>query len=176
MGTNVQIILSPTTGITNARYKRWFLVFCTLCLFFFASPLAAAPAPRNRGFANPVREKQAQDKQVYQLVVEFMTDIRKGSTVKAYQTLTSADFRENTPLNAFITFVTKYATLRRNRGIELEGIQYHDNIGVVDITLTSLEHDTNRAQFILRYEEGRWRVISIQVSPSKPVTSEGDKL
>jgi uncharacterized protein DUF4864 len=158
---------------TNARTILFHIMGCSLLpllLLCLAVPL------HSDEFVNPIREKQLQDKQVYQLVSTFMMDVRKGNSVAAYQTMTSQDFRQTTPLNVFISFVSKYPTLRRNRSMELVDIQYHDNVAVVNVTLMSLEHEVNGVKFILRYEEGRWRVISIQLFPAKVLSSGSDKI
>lgn len=108
----------------------------------------------------------AKDKAVYGIVTEFMFDVRKGNVAKAYQTLTSSDFRGNTTLNHLISFISQYPSLRRNRTVELINIHYYENVARLDVTLSSLEHEDNIAQFFLRYEQGQWRIISIKIIPS----------
>src|SRR5262245_18159027 len=133
MVTKGRTILSPTMEtISRPRNGSWQLIVLFLCLAL-ALPLSAESTK-----AAP--DKKQQDREVYQVVMDFMLDIRKGSVVKAYETLTSHDFRASTPLKTFITFVSQYATLRRNRSVQLIKIQYHENVAVIDTTLSSLEY------------------------------------
>lgn len=156
-------ILFPTTGTISLQRNggplRALLFVCMLLCF--------CPAVSALEVGKTSLDKKVQDTQVYHVVSEFMLSIRKGSLVKAYQTFTSRDFRESTSLTSFTSFVSKYPTLRRNRSVELIKIQYHENIASVDVNLSSLEHVIDVGQFILRYDEGRWRIISIQLLPSK---------
>jgi hypothetical protein len=159
MGTSVRNTLFRTMGTINQRLSdfalRWFAIAgYVLC---FPMSLSAVDTPK------VVHEKKPQDTEVFRTVNDFMTSVRRGNIVKAYQSFTSHDFREKTTLGQLTSFISQSSTLRRNRSVALVKIQYHDNIAVAEVTLTSLEHDQANAQFILRYDEGHWRVISIQM-------------
>lgn len=110
-------------------------------------------------------DPKLQDRAVYAVVNDFTYEIRKGNLSKAYQSFTNRDFRTNTTINQFTAFVSKFAALRRNRSIELIEVNYHDNVAVMKVTLMSLEHESNTAKIYLRYDEGRWRILSMQVFP-----------
>lgn len=128
------------------------------------------------GFAAEEDETQAAQKSaerlLYQVINDFLADLRKGAVSKAYFSFTSREFRDRTSLAAFTTFVSRYPPVSRNTHIDYEDTKYYENVAVVTATVGSADQKENRVRFVVRYEDSHWQIVQIEVfaieTPSSP--------
>ncbi len=92
--------------------------------------------------------------------------LRSGDLSRAYYAYTAKEFQRSTPLAAFEKFIQGHPVLAENQVANFSNLSFKNDIGTFQGLLTSQDGVTNKAEFDLIYEGGKWRVLSIQLYPT----------
>ena len=96
-----------------------------------------------------------------------LSALRQGDVSKAYYAFTSRDFQKSTSPGAFEKFVQSHDALNRNKVANFSNLSFNNDVGTFQGLLTADNRDTSRVEYDLIYEDGRWRILSIQLLPDE---------
>lgn len=147
----------------NIRFLIKFLQKPLILMMLVSAPVIGVLPPQD-----PANRQQARDRDVRQLVLDFVQGIRTGRAAQAYQSYTTPSFRNETRLEEFYTFIARYPSFNRNRSIDILSITYHEDIANVTATLSSQERTSNTVVFAVSYVDGKWHILGIKVYPPIP--------
>lgn len=94
-----------------------------------------------------------------------LASIRAGDLSKAYYAFTSKEFQRSTPAQAFEHFVNAHPSLAQNQVANFINLAFKNGIGTFQGTLTSADQQVDQVEYDLIYEDGKWRILSIQIKP-----------
>ncbi len=97
--------------------------------------------------------------------IEAQLLLRAGDLSRAYYAYTAKEFQRSTPLGAFEKFIEGHPALATNQLANFTNLSFKNDIGTFQGLLTSQQGETNKAEFDLIYEGGKWRILSIQLYP-----------
>lgn len=100
-----------------------------------------------------------------------LTALRAGDLSKAYYAYTSRDFQRTTPVQAFEKFVASNPSLKSNQVANFSNLSFKNDVGTFQGSLTSANQETTGVEYDLVYEDGKWRILSIQLLPSEGTTT-----
>lgn len=95
-----------------------------------------------------------------------LTALRTGDVSKAYYAFTSRDFQRSTSPSAFERFVESHPVLSTNQVANFSNLAFKNDVGTFNGSLTSTNGDTRNVEYDLVYEDGKWRILSIQLQPA----------
>ncbi len=96
-----------------------------------------------------------------------LTALRANDVSKAYYAYTSKDFQRSTSASAFERFVQSHAILNSNQQANFSNLSFKNDVGTFQGTLVSTDQQTGRIEYDLIFEDGRWRILSIQLVSEK---------
>ncbi len=100
-----------------------------------------------------------------------LTALRSGDVSKAYYAFTSREFQRSTSPSAFEKFIRSHSVLADNQVANFTNLSFKNDVGTFQGLLTSTNGQASRAEFDLVQEDGKWRVLSIQLLPEGGTTS-----
>lgn len=130
-----------------------FVSFLTIKLFLF--PLI---------FADEIKQPQDErSKEVFEVVEKQLQSLRTGDYSKAYLTFTTKEFRKQTSLDSFKQFIKNFPVFSKNKTLTLNEIHFENQVVSLKGVLTSLEDETYLVEYELIKEDGRWKILGIQI-------------
>lgn len=94
-----------------------------------------------------------------------LTSLRSGDVSKAYYAFTSRDFQRSTSPSAFEKFIRSHPVLADNQVANFTNLSFKNDVGTFQGNLTATNGQQSRVEFDLVQEDGKWRVLSIQLLP-----------
>ncbi len=94
-----------------------------------------------------------------------LTALRSGDISKAYYAFTSRDFQRSTPAAAFEKFIRSHPVLVDNQLANFTNLSFKNDVGTFQGSLQATNGQASRVEFDLVQEDGKWRVLSIQLLP-----------
>jgi hypothetical protein len=94
-----------------------------------------------------------------------LTAIRGGDLSKAYYAYTSRDFQRATPAQSFEKFVAAHPGLKNNQVANFSNLSFKNDVGTFQGSLTSADQEIVNVEYDLVYEDGKWRILSVQLLP-----------
>lgn len=102
--------------------------------------------------------------------IEGQLDAMRSKDIsKAYYAYTSREFQKSTPSQDFEAFVKGHDVLNKNKIANFTNLSFKNGIGTFEGSLTSTNNKTSLVDYDLIFEDGQWRILSIQLIP------EGEK-
>ena len=98
-----------------------------------------------------------------------LTAIREGDLSRAYYAYTSKEFQRSTSMDGFEKFVASHPALSRNQVANFTNLSFKNDVGTFRGLLTADNDKSISVEYDLVYEDGKWRIVSIQLQP----TNEG---
>jgi hypothetical protein len=92
-----------------------------------------------------------------------LTALRNGDVSKAYYAFTSRDFQRTTSPTAFEKFVQAHTVLNNNQVANFSNLSFKNDVGTFQGSLTSNNGQSSKVEYDLVYEDGKWRILSIQL-------------
>jgi TM2 domain-containing membrane protein YozV len=142
---------SKKTMMIISAIVAWFLVFFGT-IFLVAMYLTS-------GLLYPVQSQ--------------LKSLQSGNVEKAYS-YTSKDFQKVTSLEHFKQFLNQYPSLKNNESSFFNEREIQNNTGFLKGTLTSKDGAKTPIEYRLIYEDGAWKIMGIQVSPTGAGTKIND--
>lgn len=90
--------------------------------------------------------------------------IQQGNPEKAYS-YTSKDFQNSTSLDEFKIIIDKHPSLKNNASSSFYERSINNNIGSLRGTLTSVDGGQTPVEYILIYENDRWKIYKFNINP-----------
>ncbi len=131
------------------------MMLSTLCLLQ-SSFLSAADDPEKV----PVASQFAQ---LMPVIDGLLTAVRQDNAEKAYNEFTAADFRKTTTFEQFKQFAAKYPVLSKNKSFQFHSLYFEDNIGTFQGALVSSSGEQLETEIDLIEENGKWKILGIQL-------------
>lgn len=101
------------------------------------------------------------------IVETQLTEIRNKQLTKSYYEYSSAEFKKNTPFEAFRTFIENNKALSNFKSIKILNSKQDNNFGVVTLELTLPDNTRIPLKYEFIKEEGEWRVLRIEIDEHK---------
>jgi hypothetical protein len=87
----------------------------------------------------------------------------------AYNNYTSASFRQTTPLDQFVYFITNYPAFNANKNAIFGALDFKNDVASLQGTLTSTTGETIHVEYFLEKDGGLWKILGIKlVNPAAP--------
>jgi ABC-type transporter MlaC component len=132
-------------------------------LLLNAEPSTLRTTPTNALLIR-VSNSDALDPHVLLEVIEGQLDaLRKGNSSKAYTKFTSSEFRKITSQQQFQQFVKNFSVLSANRSVKFNSVNFEKSIATFEATLISQNGDTLDVEYDLVNENGKWKILGIQL-------------
>jgi hypothetical protein len=103
-----------------------------------------------------------------------LTALRSGDVSKAYYAFTSRDFQRSTSISAFEKFIRSHSVLADNQVANFTNLSFKNDVGTFQGNLTGANGQSSRVEFDLVQEDGKWRVLSIQLVPEGTTSAHAD--
>ncbi|MDP1836234.1 MAG: DUF4864 domain-containing protein [Chlamydiales bacterium] len=103
-----------------------------------------------------------------------LTALRNGDVSKAYYAFTSRDFQRTTSASAFEKFIQSHPVLNNNQVANFSNLSFKNEVGTFQGSLTSTDKQSSRVEYDLVYEDGKWRILSIQLLSDNDTTARVD--
>ncbi len=94
-----------------------------------------------------------------------LTALRSHDVSKAYYAYTSRDFQKSTSPSAFERFVQTHPVLSDNKVANFSNLAFKNEVGTFQGSLTAVNNQTIPVEYDLVYEDGKWRILSLQLLP-----------
>jgi hypothetical protein len=108
-------------------------------------------------------EKMQTSSQLMPVIDGLLSAVREGNIEKAYQDYTAEDFRKVTSLDQFRQFISKYKVLAKNKTFQFHSLYFEDHIGTFQGALVSVEGEELQTEFDLVLENGKWKILGVQL-------------
>jgi len=102
---------------------------------------------------------------LYTAIKKQLHSIRQHNLTLAYDEFTSQAFKKETPFKNFEAFVQKQQGFSDNREISLDHLTFDNNIAIVSGILTTNANITYHVDYSLVLEDGKWKILNIEVLP-----------
>lgn len=102
-----------------------------------------------------------------QAVENELDALKKLDYEKAYFIYTSKQFQRVTPLQSFKLFVRGNPVLNDNNTISAVDVYIQKNTGYYKGVITSKQGDVRNINIQLTLENGKWKILGIQLEPKK---------
>lgn len=99
------------------------------------------------------------------VIMQQLEQIRKKNILEAYHNYTSEGFQKATSLKEFETFINEQPAYNANSSANLVKLNFNNNIGTYEGTLTSKDGRVYAVEYDLIYQDGKWKILHIQISP-----------
>jgi hypothetical protein len=97
------------------------------------------------------------------VVKQQLNALKEDHLTEAYYNYTSKGFREATSLEQFKDFVKGHSAFIKNSSVEFLERSIHDNEGVLEASLSSVNGITTHIDFQMIREGDKWKILSIRI-------------
>lgn len=104
------------------------------------------------------------------IIEEQLTALRAGNISKAYTEYTSSEFKKITTIDQFKRFVGNFSVLSQNKSFQFNSVNFEKSIATFEGTLISKEGDSLQAEYDLVQEQGKWKILGIQLFKPEETT------
>lgn len=113
--------------------------------------------------SNKMMEPLPVEERLKQTIREMLSLLRKEDWQTAYRDYTSAEFKEATNSQEFYKFVSHYTVFKGTKTISFEELTFDNNVALYKVKLIAENGSATLVQFDLTKEEGKWKILQIQV-------------
>jgi len=99
-------------------------------------------------------------------IKEHLSFLKENKIKTAYDA-TSKEFKEETSLETFNTFVEQHPSLKKNEGFSFDEKIKKENIIILKGSLTSKDNHTTKIQYKIIKENNKWKIHGIEIFPSE---------
>lgn len=103
------------------------------------------------------------------LIENQLAALREGDVDKAYFLYTSLEFKKTTSLKQFKQFIGSSRVFSENKSFHFNSVNFEKAIATFEGTLISKEGEALQTEYDLIQEDGKWKILGIQLF--KPETS-----
>ncbi|HRD56185.1 MAG TPA: DUF4864 domain-containing protein [Parachlamydiaceae bacterium] len=107
--------------------------------------------------------KQGDFDPILEVVQEEFNALKFHNFEKAYFFYTSKEFKKKTSLKEFILFIKSNSVLLNNQSLLVQDIKIDREIAYYKGVATSLSGVSRKINFQLVLEDGRWKILGIQL-------------
>lgn len=107
--------------------------------------------------------------QLLGVIEDQLTAVRSGDINKAYSEYTSSEFKKITSPQQFKQFISGFTVFSDNKSFQYNSINFEKSIATFEGALISKSGDTLQAEYDLVQENGKWKILGIQLF--KPETT-----
>lgn len=96
-------------------------------------------------------------------IKEQVQHIRESNITQAYLHDTSTEFQKVTSLQDFTKFIQEHPGFAKNKSVKYENLKFDNNMAIIKVVLTSTQGHDYPIQYSVVNENGKWKIIHIEV-------------
>ncbi|MDD5552112.1 MAG: DUF4864 domain-containing protein [Candidatus Pacebacteria bacterium] len=98
-------------------------------------------------------------------IEEQLSLLKEGKIKNAYE-ITSKDFKEETSLETFNTFIEQHPSFKKNKSYDFTERKEEGNIIILKGELISEDGNTTHVQYKIIKESNKWKIYGIEITSS----------
>jgi len=149
--------------------KNWILILSTVCLM----PGISLKAEDIQSAADKVASS-SQFTLLMPVIEGLLSAVRQGKADQAYNEFGAEEFKKATTQEQFKQFVEQFSVLSKNKSFQFHSLYFENNIGTFQGALVSTGGDELETEFDLIEENGKWKILGIQLFKPESATIRPD--
>ena len=97
-------------------------------------------------------------------VKQHIEALHMGNLQRAYKETTAEAFQSSTPFSEFETFIKSFPIFNSYEKVDYYKLSFNNNLGMYQVKLIGKEGESYELQYDLIKENGRWKILQIQIS------------